>query len=120
MNLAFPYRFDGTGRTAQADDDAWVRGLIEQVLFTAPGERVNRPDFGSGVTQLVFAPNSVELAATTEMLLQGALQRWLGDLVEVQRVAVTADDAVLRIEIEYVVIRTGARRVQSFTPEGGA
>ena len=120
MNLRFPYQFDGRGRTAEADDDAWVRGLVEQVLFTAPGERVNRPDFGSGVTQLVFAPNSVELAATTQMLLQSALQRWLGDLVEVERVEVAADDAVLRIEVAYVVRRTGARRVDSFAHGGAA
>lgn len=120
MNVRFPYQFDGRGRTAAADDDAWVRGLIEQVLFTAPGERVNRPDFGSGVTQLVFAPNSVELAATTRMLLQANLQRWLGDLVEVEQLEVQADDAVLRIDLVYVVRRTGARRVHSFSREASA
>ena len=54
MNLDFPYHFDSHGRTAAIDYDAHIRDLIEQVLFTAPGERVNRPDFGSGLLRLVF------------------------------------------------------------------
>src|SRR5688572_2846201 len=69
MNLRFPYQFDGRGRTADADEATWIRGLVEQVLFTSPGERVMRPDFGSGLMQLVFAPNSPELAATTQFLV---------------------------------------------------
>ena len=80
----FPYPIDTRGRTAQADDDDHIRDLIEKVLFTSPGERVNRPDFGSGLMQLVFAPNSDELAAATQFSVQGALQQWLGDLIEVQ------------------------------------
>ena len=71
--LDYPYHFDGRGRTAATSNDAHMRDLIEQVLFTAPGERVNRPDFGSGLMQLVFAPNSDELAAATQFLVQGAL-----------------------------------------------
>ena len=66
--------------------DDHIRDLIEQVLFTAPGERVNRPNFGSGLLQLVFAPNSDELAAATQFLVQGALQQWLGDLIQVEGV----------------------------------
>ena len=58
-NLRYPYQFDARGHTATADEDAWIRGLIEQVLFTAPGERVMRPDFGCGLAQLVFAPNTL-------------------------------------------------------------
>ena len=90
MNVDFPFHFDSRGRTAETADDDHVRDLIEQVLFTAPGERVNRPDFGSGLLQLVFAPNSAELAAATQFLVQGALQQWLGDLIEVR--AVQVDD----------------------------
>jgi hypothetical protein len=119
MNLHFPYGFDGRGRTAADDEERWVRGLVEQVLFTAPGERVNRPDFGSGLEQLVFAPASVELAATTQMLVQGALERWLGELVEVEQVEVRADDAALEVTVAYRLRRTGARQVHSFT-QGGA
>jgi phage baseplate assembly protein W len=114
MNLAYPYSIDGRGRTAEASDEAWVRGLIEQVLFTAPGERVMRPDFGSGIMQLVFAPNSPELAATTQMLLQGALQQWLGDLILVEGLAVEADDATLRVTIQYVILRSQLRQRETF------
>jgi phage baseplate assembly protein W len=71
VNLRFPYQFDGRGRSAEAEEEAYIRGLVEQVLFTAPGERVMRPEFGSGLMQLVFAPNSPELAATTQFLVQG-------------------------------------------------
>ena len=118
MNLHFPYAFDGRGRTAADDEDRYVRGLVEQVLFTAPGERVNRPDFGSGLAQLVFAPAGAELAATTQMLVHAALQQWLGDVVEVEQVEVWADDAALRVTVAYTIRRTGARQVHSFSPGG--
>jgi uncharacterized protein len=114
VNLTFPYQIDGRGRTAESSEDAWVKGLIEQVLFTSPGERVMRPDFGSGVLQLVFAPNSPELAAATQMLVQGALQQWLGDIISVESVAVDAEDSTLRITVEYVIRRTQARQRQTF------
>ena len=71
MHAAFPYRIDGRGRSAEPEnEDAHVRELIEQVLFTVPGERVMRPDFGCGLMQLVFAPNSDELAATLQVLVR--------------------------------------------------
>src|SRR5689334_8543463 len=107
MNVDFPLRFDGRGRTAEADRDHHIRDMIEQLLFTAPGERVNRPTFGSGVLQLVFAPNSDALAAGTQLSVQAALQEWLGDLVEVNEVRVEASDATLRLEVRYIVRRTG-------------
>ena len=72
--LDFPYHFDGRGRSATTTRDDHVRDLIEQILFTSPGERVMRPDFGSGLLELVFEPNSTALAATSQMLIQGALQ----------------------------------------------
>ena len=84
-NLDFPFHFDNRGRTALTDDEDHIRDLIHQVLFTSPGERVMRPNFGSGLLQLVFAPNSTELAATTQLLAQAALQQWLGDLIVSRR-----------------------------------
>ena len=117
MHVGYPFRFDGRARTADAGDDAYVRDLIEQVLFTAPGERVNRPDFGSGVLQLVFAANSPELAATTQFLVQGALQQWLGDLILVDAVEVEADDARLSVTISYINRRTQERSVADFSRE---
>ena len=77
MNIAFPLRADRRGRTEGAEDERHIRDLITQVLFTSPGERVNLPDFGSGLLQLPFAPNSVEMAASTQFSVQAALQKWL-------------------------------------------
>jgi phage baseplate assembly protein W len=107
MLLDYPYHFDGRERTAEATGADHVRDLIEQVLFTQPGERVNRPEFGSGVMQLVFAAASPEVAATTEFLIRGALQQWLGGRIAIGRVAVEAVDSTLQIAIDYTIIATG-------------
>lgn len=107
MNIDYPFHFDGRGRTASTDDDDHIRDMIEQFLFTEPGERVNRPDFGSGLLQIVFAPNSPELAATLQHTIQAGLQRWLGDLITIQKLQVTSQDAELRVEVVYLVNRTG-------------
>jgi len=107
MQLAWPYHFDGRERTAATGEDRHVRELIEQLLFTQPGERVNRPDFGSGVMQLVFAAASPEVAATAEFLIRGALQQFLGDRLSVAKVEVEAVEAELDIRIDYVVLATG-------------
>jgi uncharacterized protein len=116
MNATFPYRVDGRGRTAEAEnDDAHLRDLIEQLLFTVPGERANRPDFGCGLMQLVFAPNSAELAATLQALVQGALQQWLGHLMRIDEVNTTSEDATLTVVVRYTVLRTQASKIASFT-----
>ena len=114
MNPDFPYSLDGRGRTAVTDEDGHVRDLVEQVLFTAPGERVNRPTFGSGLLQLVFAPNSDALAAATQLTVQAALQEWLGDLIEVQNVTVDSVDSSLTTSVVYVVRRTQQQQAQTF------
>lgn len=119
MHLDFPYRIDGRGRTATTDEEAHVRDLIEQLLFTAPGERVNRPAFGSGVMQMVFAPNADALAAAVQFQLQGALQQWLGDRIQVEAVTVEAREATLVITVRYILRRTQQRRVARFEREGG-
>jgi phage baseplate assembly protein W len=116
MNVSLPYRVDGRSRTAEAEsDDAHIRDLIETVLFTVPGERVNRPDFGCGLLQFVFAPNSVELAATLQALVQGSLQQWLGTLVRIEEVAAESVDATLTVDVRYTVLGTGTRGTASFT-----
>jgi phage baseplate assembly protein W len=117
--VAHPFRFDGRGRTAMAGGDEHIRQLIEQVLFTAPGERVNRPTFGCGLQQLVFAPNSDVLAAATQLTVQGALQQWLGDLIQLEAVEVQSDDARLSVTVQYVVRRSQERRTETFTRPGG-
>ena len=115
--IAFPFRVDGRGRTASAAPDEHVRDLVEQVLFTAPGERVNRPELGSGLLQLVFAGNSEELAAATQFLVQGALQRWLRDVVRVEDVTVESEESTLAVTVRYVVLRTEERRTDRFIRE---
>ena len=120
VQVGFPFRFDGRGRTAGTSEVDHVRDLIAQVLFTSPGERVMRPDFGSGLLQLAFAPNSDVLAATTQMLVQSALQRWLGDRIVVETVSVEAVDATLRVTVEYVIRGDGARLSETFVQGGGA
>ena len=117
MNIDYPYHIDGRGRTAGTDDADHIRDMIEQVLFTAPGERVNRPDFGSGLLQLVFAPNSDEVAAALQFTVKGALQQWLGDLIEVEDVEVTSEDATLTIGLQYRLRRDGQRKVTRFSLE---
>jgi phage baseplate assembly protein W len=112
--LEYPFQFDTRGRTADATYDDHIRDLIEQVLFTVPGERVNRPTFGCGLMQLVFAPNSDELAAATQFLVQGALQQWLGEVIAVEAVQIEANDAALRVSIQYVIRRTQMRQTAEF------
>jgi phage baseplate assembly protein W len=119
MNVDFPLHFDGRGRTATTGDADHVRDLIEQLLFTAPGERLNRPDFGTGLLALVFEPNSQELAAATRFATQGALQRWLGDRVAVDDVQAVAEESSLRVTVAYRVLQTGEDRVDSFEREVG-
>jgi phage baseplate assembly protein W len=114
MNVDYPYHFDAAGRTAATDDDDHIRDLIEQVLFTSPGERVNRPTFGSGLLQLVFAPNGDALAATTQMTVQAALQQWLSDLIAVEAVQVNNRDSTLEVQVQYVIRRNQERRVATF------
>jgi uncharacterized protein len=116
-----PFRFDDRGRTAQTDDDAHLHDLIMQVLFTAPGERVMRPDFGCGLRQLVFMPNSDAVAAATQQLVHGSLQRWLGDRLSVDAVQVAAEDERLVVTVAYRRTGESARRVDTFaSPAQGA
>ena len=112
--LDFPYRFDGRRRTAETDLPRHVRNLVELILFTMPGERVNRPDFGSALRQLVFAPARQELAATTQLLVQGALTQWLATLVEVEAVTVDSRDESLIVTVAYTLRASGERRTDTF------
>jgi len=117
--IDYPFNFDGRGRTAQTDTSGYIRDLIEQVLLTAPGERVMRPGFGSGVMQLVFAAASPEVAATTQFLIQGALQQWLSDVITVDAVDVEVRDSALLITVQYVENRTQTRGVAQINVPGG-
>jgi phage baseplate assembly protein W len=115
MNIDFPFHFDSRGRTAATDEANHIRDMIEQLIFTNPGERVNRPDFGSGLLQLIFAPNSPELAATVQFTVQAALQRWLGDVIELRNIEARAVDSSLSLEISYAIRRTNEEQTATFT-----
>lgn len=114
MHIASPLQFDARGRTAECDDPAYVRQLIELVLFAAPGERVNRPDFGAGLRGLVFAPNSDELAAALQFTVESSLRRWLNTLIDVTALTVAAEEETLRVEVSYVLRRSGVARTEAF------
>lgn len=118
--LHFPYGFDRLGHTATTDAAGHVRDLIEQVLFTSPGERVMRPDFGSGLLAMVFEPNSTALAATAQMLIQGALQQHLGHLIAVSSVDVEAVDSTFRVVVRYVLLADNTAHLDSFASPAGA
>ena len=117
--LDYPYHFDGRGRTATTGEVDHIRDLIEQVLFTSPGERVMRPDFGAGLLALVFEPNSSTLAATTQFLVQSALQQHLSHLIAVDAVTVDNLDATLQVTVRYSVIADGQTQQASFAVPGG-
>lgn len=115
MNLAFPYQIGADGRSLAANDAEHARDMIEMLLFTHPGERVMRPEFGSGLLQTIFAPNSMELAATLQLTVQAALAQWLGDLIEPRGVEVQSDEATLRVTVHYRLRGSGEILAEHFT-----
>jgi hypothetical protein len=114
-----PVGIDGRGRLAVTTPDDHVRDLIRQVLFTRPGERVNRPDFGCGLQQLVFEPNSFALAAATQFVVEGALQQWLADVIVVERVRIEPRGEILNVEVSYTRRDTGSRHDDHFSSSAG-
>jgi hypothetical protein len=119
--LSFPIQPDARGRAATVGYEQHVREMIEQVLFTAPGERPMRPEFGCGLRELLFQPASDALAAATQQMVQGALMRWLEDWVAIQRVTVAVDDAALVVTVVYALAGGTAARAETFRlPAGGA
>lgn len=114
IDVDYPFGFDDRGRTALTDEDDHIRDMIEQFLFTGAGERVNRPDFGSGLRQIVFEPNSEALASTLQRSAQAGLQQYLGDLITVQVLVVSTEEATLRVDVRYIVRRNGETRTASF------
>src|ERR1700682_628058 len=108
MYVAFPYHLDARARTAvTASRDDHIRQMLEQLLFTRPGERVNRPDFGCGLADLVFEPNSARLAAALEVMVVTSVGQWLGDVIALQNVDIESQDEKLLVNISYVVKATG-------------
>ena len=117
MNIKFPIQFDNRGRTAETTYELHIKEMIEQILFTSPGERVNRPEFGCGLLQLIFQPNSSELVTTTKFLVQGALQKWMGDLIEVSAIEIEAVDSTLNVTVKYLIRRNQQIQIAQFLRE---
>jgi phage baseplate assembly protein W len=115
--VGYPYAPDRRGRTADRDEARHVRDLIEQTLFTAPGERVNRPSFGTPLSQLLFEPNSDDLTTVVQTTVQASLRQSLGGLIEVEQVEVESLDSQLRVTVVYVHRRLGRRESALFVRE---
>lgn len=118
-HIAFPFRAGALGRTEAAGDHAYIRSLIEQVLFTQPGERVMRPGFGGGATAMVFQPNGPDLASAAEIGIHASLNQTLGDLLEVTGVQVENDEAMLRIAVRFAVRGEAQPQVATFERKRG-
>lgn len=112
QDIAHPFTIDpGLHRAAVEPSYArHIDGLARQVLFTNPGERVNRPDFGCGLRRMVFAPNSDATASLTQVVVMQSLNKWLGTLIDVQQVETKADNETLEVRIAYLIKATGERR----------
>ncbi len=116
MQINYPLRISKKGSIQTVvNEEQHIRQLIEQVLFTAQSERVNRPNFGCGINQLVFAPNSDALATATQVLVQGSLQQWLGEIIRTESVEIKNEDSILRVTVQYVIIRNQKRQISAFT-----
>ena len=115
-DIAFPLATGADGRVARVGTARHINDMIEQLIFTNPGERVNRPEFGGGMFQVIFAPNSVELQATVHFTLLAALQYYLGDLIEIAGLEIEIADEVFTLSLGYVILRTGERVAARFEP----
>jgi len=114
VSIAFPYHITGPGLTATASGDRHVIDMLYQLLFTSPGERVNRPDFGCGLLNLVFEPNVTGATGLTAVITT-SVQQWLGDLIDVGRVDVEPIDSTMSITIRFVIRTTGRAEVAVFS-----
>ena len=114
LPVDFPLRLDAAGSAARAaSPEANAEQLIEELLFTALGERLNRPDLGCGLLELVFDPASDELRAATQFRVTAELQRWLGDVIRVLSVDVASGGPQLRVTVSYA-LAAGAPRTAVF------
>lgn len=114
MQIAFPYVFDSSHVTRLAGEPAHIRQMLEQLLFTMPGERVNRPDFGCGIQRMVFAPLNSEVQATLHTLIESEIHRWLGNVLTPRKLEVSFDDATLRVLLEYQLLRNDTVQRETF------
>jgi len=112
-SIRYPFCIDsGLGQLREETDyNSHVVQMIKQVLFTAPGERVNRPDFGCGLHRMVFEPNSEFTSGMLELTITDSLERWLGSVIATSSVKVNAHDEKLEVVVVYVVKARQERRI---------
>jgi uncharacterized protein len=115
LEFAYPYRIDKNGRTALTSEPDHIEQMVEQVLFTSPGERVNRPTFGAGINRLIFEPLSADLVTASQALVQASLQQWLGDVITVNSVVASSQESTLLIQVMYTLKATQQMQVATFT-----
>ena len=115
--FSYPFQINDSGGVATVGEDQHILQLVEEVLLTIQGERVNRPTFGTNIAQLVFASNSDELATATQLLVQGALQQWLGSIIKVESVKAESEESALHILVEYTTRLNQQRRTVTFSKE---
>src|SRR3954466_6292826 len=114
LNVAFPFRLDSRGHTEVTDDERHVNGMLEMLLLTTAGERVNRPDFGGGLRQLLFGPASPELAATVQHTLRAEILQWLDDVIDLRELDVWAEEGRMVLNLSYVLRHDGTQRTAEF------
>ncbi len=115
MNYGFPLSITANGNVDSPDYADHVAQMIQQLIFTAPGERVNRPTFGTGIQYMVFEGIDIAVAAATQAALRASLQQWLGDVIEVRDVTVDVDGAALLVTVTYTLRRTGQSQTREFS-----
>ena len=108
--FSFPYRISPTGTTAQTDRDGQIHDMVEQVLFTRKGERINRPEFGAGMHEMLFSENAPEIAAAAQHMVQAALQQWLAEVIEIRAVRAETIENLLRVNVVYSLIGDDEQR----------
>ncbi|QEE29661.1 GPW/gp25 family protein [Terriglobus albidus] len=109
VGWSFPVEIADGGVRLTAYESS-VRQSIWTILSTAHGERVMRPDFGSGLSQLVFAPNNAATASLAAYEVRLALEVW-ERRIELLALDVrpASNGAVLEIHLLYRILRTNSR-----------
>jgi phage baseplate assembly protein W len=119
VEVGFPFKINSYGRIAEPDYELHVQQMIELVLFTAPGERVNRPEFGCGLLQVLYGPDTQNMASAVDFLVKTALQRWMSDVIHATKVEVQAgENGALKVSLTYLLLRDREVRVAVFEPPG--
>ncbi|MES9901734.1 MAG: GPW/gp25 family protein [Sedimenticola sp.] len=117
VNFNYPYRIGEDGFTSTASRDKHIRDMLEQILFTNRGERAHRPEFGSGIREMLFTENTPELAASIQHMVQGALQQWLSGEIQVLEVGVQSEANKLKVLVRYRPLNEEAEQTISLTRE---